>query len=182
MTSIYDFQLNNINGSPVALSAYRGKVLLIVNTASKCGYSRQLPGLQKLYESYREQGLEVLGFPCNQFNAKEPGNSLEVREYCEQNFGVTFPLFEKVEVRGGEAHPLFVYLTEQAPFRGFDTETSEGQKMDSFVRDKYSNYYAGDGVKWNFTKFLIARDGQVYGRYETTTDPLELGAIIQSLL
>lgn len=182
MTSIYDFQVNRIAGSPATLSAYRGKVLLIVNTASKCGYSRQLPALQKLYESYHEQGLEVLGFPSNQFNAKEPGSNAEVREYCEQNFGVSFPLFGKVEVRGDNAHPIFAYLTEQAPFRGFDIETAEGQKMDSFVRDQYPGYYTGDGVKWNFTKFLVTREGLVYGRYETTTDPMELEAIIQALL
>ncbi|MCC8435887.1 glutathione peroxidase [Brevibacillus sp. M2.1A] len=180
--SIYDFQVTSINGKLVELSAYRGKVLLIVNTASRCSYSRQFAGLQKLYESYHEQGFEILGFPCNQFNEKEPGNNSEVREYCESNFGVTFPLFEKMEVRGQTAHPLFQFLTEQAPFQGFDTQTSDGQWMQSFLQEKYPDIYAGVEIKWNFTKFLIERNGHVYGRYKTTTEPLEIVPVIKSLL
>lgn len=180
--SIYDFQVNAINGSPIELSIYSGKVLLIVNTASRCGYARQFAGLQKLYDCYHEQGFEILGFPCNQFNEKEPGSSLEVREYCERNFGVTFPLFEKIEVRGQNTHPLFQFLTAQAPFQGFDAQTPDGQKMQSFLQQKYPDLYAGDGVKWNFTKFLIDRYGLLCGRYETTTEPLELEPSIKSLL
>ncbi|SEO16559.1 glutathione peroxidase [Paenibacillus sp. OV219] len=180
--SIYHFQVNTISGGSIELSEYRGKVLLIVNTASRCAYSRQFAGLQELYESYKERGFEVLGFPCNQFNAKEPGSNPEVREYCENHFGVTFPLFEKVEVRGEQAHPLFPFLTEQAPFQGFDPRTPDGQMMQNFVSEKYPDIYAGEGIKWNFTKFLITPDGQLHGRYETTTDPSELEPIIQSLL
>ncbi|OME38073.1 glutathione peroxidase [Paenibacillus odorifer] len=180
--SIYDFQAKSIHGEPVELSIYRGKVLLILNTASRCSYSRQLPDLQKLYEIHHEQGFEILGFPCNQFNEKEPESNSDVHEYCESNFGVKFPLFEKVEVRGPSAHPLFQYLTQQAPFQGFDTETSGGKWMQDFLQEKYPDIYAGDGVKWNFSKFLIDRNGHVYGRYETMTEPFDIEPFIESLL
>jgi len=179
---IYDFQVNAINGSLIELSIYRGKVLLIVNTASRCSYSRQFAGLQKLYESHHERGFEILGFPCNQFNEKEPGSNSEVREYCESNFGVTFPLFEKIEVRGQKPHPLYEYLTEQAPFRGFNVQSSDGQKMQNFLQEKYPDIFVGNGIKWNFTKFLIDQNGQLHGRYETTTEPFEMEPIIKSLL
>lgn len=180
--SIYDFQVNTIKGNRIDLSEYRGKILLIVNTASKCSYSRQFAGLQKLYESYKERGLEVLGFPCNQFNTKEPGSNLEVQQYCETNFGLTFPLFEKIEVRGEHTHPLFQFLTEQASFQGFDSETPDGSQMQTFLQEKYPDLLEGDGIKWNFTKFLIDQNGQLFGRYETTTEPLEIEPFIQSLL
>ncbi|NGM83135.1 glutathione peroxidase [Paenibacillus sp. 7124] len=180
--SIYDFQVNSINGKLFELSAYRGKVLLIVNTASRCSYSRQFAGLQRLYESHREQGFEILGFPCNQFNEKEQGSNSEVQEFCESSFGVTFPLFEKIEVRGLSAHPIFQYLTQQAPFYGFDTQTSEGQWMQDFLQEKHPEIYAGDGIKWNFSKFLIDRNGYVKARFETTTEPVDLEPVIESLL
>lgn len=182
LLSIYDFQVNTINGSLSDLSIYRGKVLLVVNTASRCSYSSQFAGLEKLYESHNKRGFEILGFPCNQFNDKEPGSNSEVKEYCESNFGVTFPLFEKMEVRGQNTHPLFQFLTEQAPFQGFNTQTSDGQKMQNFLQEKYPDLYAGDGIKWNFTKFLIDQNGQLRGRYETTTEPFEIEPIINSLL
>ena len=180
--SIYELQVNSLHGKPVELSVYRGKVLLVVNTASRCSYSRQFADLQKLYESYREQGFEILGFPCNQFNEKEPGSNSEIKDYCESNFGVTFPLFEKVEVRGYSAHPLFQYLTRKAPFQGFDVQTSEGKWMQDFLLEKYPDIYAGDGIKWNFSKFLIGPNGRVYKRYETTTVPSDIEPAIKSLL
>ncbi|RAR41904.1 glutathione peroxidase [Paenibacillus sp. MDMC362] len=180
--SIYQFQAKSILGQPLELSAYRNKVLLIVNTASRCAYSRQFADLEQLYEQYREEGFEVLGFPCNQFNEKEPGSSVEIQRFCEGHFGVTFTLFEKVDVRGASAHPLFSYLTHQAPFQGFDTQTSSGQWMQDFLLDKYPEIYAGNGIKWNFTKFLIDRNGKVAGRYETVTEPREIEPIIESLL
>ncbi|MFC5528817.1 glutathione peroxidase [Cohnella yongneupensis] len=180
--SIYDFQANAIGGELVNLSVYRGKVLLIVNTASRCSYSRQFADLQRLYESYREQGLEILGFPCNQFNAKEPGGNSEVRQYCESTFGVTFPLFEKIEVRGSDAHPLYQYLTRQAPFQGFDTGTVNGKWMNDFLKDKYPDIYEGDGIKWNFSKFLIDRSGHVKARFETTAEIVEIEPVAKLLL
>ncbi|PYI51792.1 glutathione peroxidase [Paenibacillus flagellatus] len=180
--SIYDIQVNGMDGRPVEWSAYRGAVLLIVNTASRCAYSRQFAGLQRLYDTYRDQGFTILGFPCNQFNDKEPDEGPAVRLYCEQTFGVAFPLFAKTEVRGPSAHPLFRYLTRQAPFRGFDPESPEERKMEWFLKEKYPDIYAGDGVKWNFSKFLIGRDGRVAGRYETTTEPDDIEPAIRSLL
>lgn len=180
--SIYHYQVNTIDGSSVPLSAYQGKILVIVNTASQCSYSRQFPDLQQLYDSYREQGLEILAFPCNQFNDKEPGSNAEVEQYCRGTFGVTFPLFEKIEVRGQSAHPLFQYLTQQAPFQGFDLQTSNGQWMDNFLQNKYPDIYAGDGVKWNFSKFVIDRHGHVQARFETTMEIMDIEPVIQSLL
>jgi glutathione peroxidase len=180
--TIYDYQVNSIAGEPVKLSKFRGKVLLIVNTASRCSYSRQFAELQKLYETHAERGFEILGFPCNQFNEKEPGTGLEVQQYCESNFGVTFPLFEKVQVRETSAHPLFHYLSQQAPFQGFDTKTKNGPRMRDFLQEKYPDLYDGDGIKWNFTKFLIDRNGHVCNRYETVTEPFEIEPAIKTLL
>ncbi|WP_168120193.1 glutathione peroxidase [Paenibacillus sp. HB172176] len=180
--SIYDFKLRAISGKLIDMSIYRGKVLLIVNTASQCAYSRQFADLQGLYESLREQGFEILAFPCNQFNGKEPGSNAEIQGYCETSFGLTFPMLEKVEVRGAHAHPLFAYLTEQSPFRGFDMETSGGRWMDDFLREKHPDIYRGDGIKWNFTKFLINRDGAVRGRYEPSLEPGDINPDIEALL
>jgi glutathione peroxidase len=180
--SIYDFQATSINGNSIKLSDYRGKVLLIVNLASKCSFSRQFADLQRLYESRREQGFEILGFPCNQFNEKEPGSNAEVQGFCEINYGVTFSLFEKTDVRGTSPHPLFQYLTQQAPFKGFDTQTKDGQWMKDFLMEKYPEIYAGDGIKWNFSKFLIDRDGHVKERFEATTEPFDINPAIESLL
>ncbi|AHM68610.1 glutathione peroxidase [Paenibacillus polymyxa] len=180
--SVYDFQATSINGKPIELSDYRGKVLLIVNTASMCSFSSQFTDLQKLYERRREQGFEILAFPCNQFNEKEPGSNSEVQGICQIKYGVTFPLFEKTEVRGSSLHPLFQYLTQQAPFQGFDTQTKDGQWMDDFLQDKYPEIYVGDGIKWNFSKFLIDRGGYVKARFEVTTATCAIDPVIESLL
>ncbi|ANS75060.1 glutathione peroxidase [Paenibacillus yonginensis] len=179
---IYDFVAHSVDGVPVGLSKYEGKVLLIVNTASKCSYSRQFAGLQELYDAYRDKGLEILGFPCNQFNQKEPGTGAEAEAHCRHSYGVTFPIFEKVEVRGSSAHPLFLHLTRQAPFQGYDTETPEGKWMKDFLLEKYPEFYAGDEIKWNFTKFLIGRSGETIQRFETTVEPAALAAAVQALL
>lgn len=180
--SIYDMKVHFIDGKLADLAMYRGKVLLVVNTASKCGYSRQFTALQELYEKYHHNGLEILGFPCNQFNEKEPEGNSEVKAYCENQFRITFPLFQKIEVRGQNAHPLFEFLTAQAPFQGFDTETASGQWMENFLNEKYPDIYEGDGIKWNFTKFLIDQNGNVRRRFEPTIEPSELEEDIQSLL
>jgi glutathione peroxidase len=180
--SIYDFQATSIIGKPIKLSDYRGKVLLIVNTASQCSYSRQFADLQKLYNKRRDQGFEILGFPCNQFNEKEPGSNLEVQQWCELNYGVSFTMFEKTVVRGPSAHPLFHYLTQQAAFKGFDTDTSDGQWMQDFLLEKHPEIYDGDGIKWNFSKFLIDRDGYVKARFESTTAPLDIETDVDALL
>ncbi|MCC3373445.1 glutathione peroxidase [Cohnella sp. REN36] len=180
--SVYDYSARSIKGEPVSLSAYRGKVLVIVNTASKCGFTPQYEGLEALYQQYRDQGLEILGFPCDQFGGQEPGSDAEVEAFCKLNYGVTFPLFEKTLVRGPEAAPLFHYLTDQAPFEGFDTQTPGGAKMQAFLQEKLPEYYEGDGIKWNFTKFLVDREGRVVGRFESTVDPASLSSRIEALL
>ncbi|AVR01042.1 glutathione peroxidase [Oceanobacillus iheyensis] len=158
MMSVYEFKAETINGKEISLSEYEGKVLLIVNTASKCGFTSQLEGLQKLYDTYNQQGLEILGFPCNQFNSQDPGSNEEIAEFCQLNYGVTFPMFSKVDVKGKNAHPLFSYLTEEA--KGLLTKQ----------------------IKWNFTKFLVGKDGQVIDRFAPQTKPEELEIAIQDAL
>ncbi|OYD08775.1 glutathione peroxidase [Paludifilum halophilum] len=156
--SVYEYSATTIDGEERSLSEYEGRVLLIVNTASKCGFTPQYQELQELYEQYREQGFEVLGFPSNQFMNQEPGEEEEIREFCERNYGVTFPLFAKTDVKGENAHPLFRYLTKSAP----------GILVDD--------------VKWNFTKFLISRKGEVIGRYAPTTKPFAVRNDIENAL
>jgi glutathione peroxidase len=157
--TVYDYSAKTIRGEEIALSQYRGKVLLIVNTASACGFTPQYKGLQELYTKYREAGLEILGFPCNQFGGQEPGAEAEIAEFCEVNFGVTFPLFAKVDVNGDDAHPLFKYLTKEAP---------------GILGTKF--------IKWNFTKFLVDREGNVVDRYASTDSPENLEKDIAKVL
>jgi glutathione peroxidase len=180
--TIYDFKTRRLNGEETDLSPYRGQVLVIVNTASKCGFTPQYAELQKLYEQYRAQGLEVLGFPCNQFGGQEPGSHDEVDEFCKVEYGVTFPLFEKTEVRGPNAHPLFQFLTEQATFQGFDPSYANAKRMEAFLQEKLPDYWEGDGIKWNFTKFLVDRKGGVVGRYEPIVEPADMESDIRRLL
>ncbi|MGZ4032171.1 MAG: glutathione peroxidase [Tumebacillaceae bacterium] len=159
MTTVHDFTANTVTGESKSLADYKGKVLLVVNTASKCGFTPQYKGLQGLYETYKEQGFEVLGFPCNQFAGQEPGTNDEIQSFCEINFGVNFPLFDKIDVKGANIHPLFKHLTEESP---------------GFLGTK--------AVKWNFTKFLIDRDGHVVKRFAPTDAPEKIEADIQKLL
>ena len=155
----FDFTAKSLSGEAIDLARYKGQVLLIVNTASECGYTPQYKGLESLYEEYRERGLVVLGFPCNQFGAQEPGSEEQIGQFCEKNFGVTFPMFAKVEVNGSDAHPLFQFLKKEAP-----------------------GVLGTQGIKWNFTKFLVGRDGRVAGRFAPTTTPEELRPDIDKLL
>lgn len=180
--NIYDFRARTITGQEIALSNYRGKVLIIVNTASKCGFTPQYEELQSLYNTYADRGLEILGFPSNQFAGQEPGSNEEVQQFCRINYGVNFPMFEKTEVRGDNAHPLFNYLTQQAPFTGFNLNHPIGGKLQSILQEKFPEMLAGDSIKWNFTKFLINRQGEVVGRYEPTTSPLAMKEDIEKLL
>lgn len=159
MTTVFDFTAQDIAGKDVDLSQYKGKVLLIVNTASKCGFTPQYKGLQVIFEKYRERGFEVLGFPCNQFGHQEPGDEAQISEFCELNFGVDFPLFGKIDVNGDDAHPLYRHLKEEAP-----------------------GLLGSKAVKWNFTKFLVNRDGQVVKRYAPTDKPESLAKDIEKLL
>jgi glutathione peroxidase len=180
--SIYDMNLETINGKQASLGDYEGKVLVIVNTASKCGFTPQYAELQKIYEQYREQGLEILGFPSNQFGEQEPGANSDVQSFCELNYGVTFPLFAKTDVRGEDAHPLFKQLTETLPFEGFNTDTPSGKMLDAFLQEKFPESLEGPSVKWNFTKFLIDREGRIVGRFESTVEPADMVPSIEKLL
>jgi glutathione peroxidase len=159
MGCVFDFEVNRLNGESVKLSEYRGKALLIVNTASKCGFTSQYSGLEKLYGKFRARGLEILGFPCNQFGKQEPGGSEEIAEFCSVNYGVTFPMFEKIDVNGKNAHPLYQHLKSEA--RGL---------------------LGSEPIKWNFTKFLVNREGEVVERYGSTTKPEQIESDIEAAL
>jgi glutathione peroxidase len=159
MPAITDFSVRAADGTPVDLSAYAGKVLLIVNTASKCGFTPQYEGLEALHRQFGDRGFEVLGFPCNQFGAQEPGDAAEIANFCSLTYDVTFPVFAKIDVNGANADPLFVALKKQAP-----------------------GFLGTEGIKWNFTKFLIGKDGQVVERYAPTTKPEAIAADIEKLL
>jgi glutathione peroxidase len=180
--TVYDFNAKKIDGQEMSLEAYKGKVLIIVNTASKCGFTPQYSDLQKLYDRYRDQGLEILGFPSNQFGEQEPGTNSDVQNFCSINYGVNFPLFEKTDVRGESAHPLFDYMTLNAPFRGFDVSQPSGKMLSAFLMEKLPHFMIDDSIKWNFTKFLIDREGNVVKRFESTTEPLDMEIDIEALL
>ncbi|MGX4642888.1 glutathione peroxidase [Massilia sp. SYSU DXS3249] len=156
---VFDFTAALLDGTPIDLSRYRGKVLLIVNTASECGFTPQYQGLEQVYQQFRERGVEVLGFPCNQFGKQEPGDAAQIGAFCEKNFGVSFPLFAKVEVNGPDAHPLYRHLKSEAP-----------------------GLLGTQRIKWNFTKFLVGRDGKVVKRYAPQTKPDEIAGDIAKLL
>jgi len=157
--SIYDCTMNDIDGNPVSLSKYKGKVVMIVNVASKCGLTKQYEGLEALYKKYKDKGFVVLGFPCNQFMGQEPGTEAEIMEFCTVNYGVTFPMFSKIEVNGDGTHPLYKYLRKTLP--------GGGSKSD---------------IEWNFAKFLIGRDGKPVERFNPRTKPEETAASIEKLL
>ncbi|OAB39098.1 glutathione peroxidase [Paenibacillus macquariensis subsp. defensor] len=180
--SIYSFTANNIRGVETSLEQFKGKVVLIVNTASGCGFTPQYSDIQKLYEKYQEQGLVILGFPCNQFAEQESGSNDEIHTFCQLNYGVTFPLFEKVNVRGQEKAPLFSYLTEQAPFEGFVLNNSSAKMLNAMLNDRLPELLIGNDIKWNFTKFLINREGEVVSRFEAPVDPLDLEPAIEAEL
>ena len=180
--TVYDFRVKNIKGEKTALSGYAGKLLLIVNTASKCGFTPQYDGLEKLYRKYRDRGLVILGFPSNQFLEQEPGTNEEISSFCRLNYGVTFPLFSRIDVRGQAADPLFRFLTEAAPFKGFELNKEAGRTIQGVVKKYYPENLEGNEVKWNFTKFLVGRDGNVQARFEPSVTPEELDPILEAAL
>ena len=159
MPSLYDFEALSIDGQPVALAQYRGKPLLIVNTASACGFTPQFGGLEKLHQTYGARGLVVLGFPCNQFGGQDPGSNEEIGAFCQKNFGVSFPMMSKVDVNGAEAHPLYQWLSAEAP-----------------------GLLGSKSIKWNFTKFLVGKDGRVLKRYAPQDAPEKLAKDIEAAL
>ena len=158
MSDFYQFNAETLHGDTRSLADYKGQVVLVVNTASKCGFTPQYKGLQELYETYKNRGFTILGFPCNQFGGQEPGDAEEINSFCEMNYGVEFPMFNKIDVNGDNAHPLFNYL-----------------------KDELSGTL-GDKIKWNFTKFLIGKDGQPIKRYAPTTKPGKLTRDIEQAL
>jgi glutathione peroxidase len=157
--TVYDFTCQSPAGEAKPLSAYKGKVLLVVNTASKCGFTPQFAGLESLYQKYKDRGLEILGFPCNQFGKQDPGSNDEIMEFCQLNYGVSFPMFGKIEVNGDAADPLFKHLKKAAP-----------------------GLLGSEGIKWNFTKFLVDGSGKVIKRYAPKTKPAEIERDIEALL
>jgi glutathione peroxidase len=159
MATVYDFEAQTIDGQTVAFSAYQGKVLLIVNTASACGFTPQFAGLEKLHQDYADQGLVVLGFPCNQFGSQDPGSNEEIGAFCQKNYGVSFPMMAKTEVNGAQAHPLYQWLKTQAP-----------------------GMLGSEGIKWNFTKFLVGKDGVSVKRYGSVDTPASVSKDIAAAL
>ena len=159
MRTVYDFEAQQINGKPVALSQFKGKVMLIVNTASACGFTPQFAGLEELHETYGNKGLVVLGFPCNQFGAQDAGSNDEIAEFCQLNYGVSFPMMAKIDVNGPQAHPLYQWLTTEAP-----------------------GLLGSKAIKWNFTKFLIGKEGTVLKRYAPTDTPAGMAKDIEAAL
>jgi glutathione peroxidase len=158
MTSIYDFPAKTLAGEEISLKTFEGQVLLIVNTASACGFTPQYKGLEALQQQYGARGFSVLGFPCNQFGSQEPGDEAQIAQFCSRNYGVSFPMFAKIDVNGAQAHPLYTFL--------------KGEK----------GGLLGSGIKWNFTKFLVDRSGRVVSRHAPTTTPESLGKEIETLL
>ena len=158
-SNVFDFSCSTSSGDERSLADYRGKILLVVNTASKCGFTPQFAGLEEMYEKYRERGLEILGFPCNQFGKQDPGSNEEITEFCQLNYGVSFPMFGKIEVNGRGADPLYQHLKKAAP-----------------------GALGTRGIKWNFTKFLINRDGEVLKRFSPATTPAQIEKEIERLL
>ncbi|SHF11370.1 glutathione peroxidase [Schwartzia succinivorans] len=179
---IYDFVVKTSKGEEKSLADYKGKVLLIVNTASKCGFTPQFKELQDLYMKYKDKGLEILGFPCNQFAEQDPGTNEEVQQFCRLNYGVTFQIFEKGDVRDETAQPLFKYLVSQKGFEGFDANHPITEKLVAALKENFPHFLEGDDIKWNFTKFLVDREGNVVARFEPTTVPSAIAADIEKLL
>lgn len=176
---IYKFKVQNDAGKEVSLQEYKGKVLLIVNTATRCGFTPQYKELEALYAAYHEQGLEILDFPCNQFGEQAPGTIEEIHQFCTANFDIQFPQFDKIDVNGKNEHPLYRYLKSQKKFEGFDMKDNIGKMMDSMLRKQDAGYDKKSDIKWNFTKFLISRDGKVLKRYEPTHKMTDIEADIK---
>ncbi len=180
--NIYDISVNDMNMQAVSLRQYEGKVLLIVNTATECGFTPQYENLQNLYDNYHSQGLEILDFPCNQFGHQAPGSEAEIAKFCSARFGVSFPQFAKIEVNGEGQSELFAYLKTMQPFKGFDTTTHAGHFMDEMLARMDKNYANSSDIKWNFTKFLVNRQGEVIARFEPTEDMAKVEQAIIAVL
>ena len=182
-SGIYDITVKDMDGSDVSLANYKGKVLLIVNVASKCGLTPQYEGLEALYQKYKDQGLEILAFPCNQFLEQEPGTNEEIQSFCSLNYNVTFPLFDKIDVNGETESPLYTYLKKQAPFKGYPEGTEEFATMLDEIHQKTgTGFDQGDAIRWNFGKFLVSKDGKTILRFEPMVTPDMMEEAIQEFL
>jgi len=182
MKTVYDFSVKDRKGNMVKIGEYKGEVLLVVNTATRCGFTPQYSELEQLYEKYHAQGFTILDFPCNQFGGQAPGTAEEIREFCQLNFGTRFPQFKKIDVNGEKADPLFVYLKEQKGFGGFDPNHKLTPILDEMLSKADPNYKDNADIKWNFTKFLVDKQGKVVARFEPTTDLSVVEAEIVKLL
>ncbi len=181
-TNIYSFEVGAQEGKTLKLSELKGKVLLIVNTASKCGFTPQYTELEQLYKSYRENGFEILDFPCNQFGGQSPEDDAERTTFCKLNYGTTFPQLKKIEVNGDNASPLYEWLKAERGFEGFDEGHPLSEKLDEILRGADPNYAQKPDIKWNFTKFLVDRNGKVVARFEPTADMKKVEKAIEALL
>ncbi len=180
--NIYDFKAISQDGKEVSLADYRGKALLIVNTATGCGFTPQYNDLQKLYEAYQAQGLEILDFPCNQFGKQAPGSDEEIHEFCTLRYQITFPQFSKIDVNGENAIPLFRWLTENTTFDGFGKLHPAGVVLGQMLKKQDPNYKESGSIKWNFTKFFISRKGDIIARFEPTVSMKKVKAAIEEAL
>ena len=179
--NVYDFTVKAQNGSDVSLADYKGKVLLIVNTATGCGFTPQYTELQELYKEHRDDGLEILDFPCNQFAGQAPGTDDEIHEFCIGRFAITFPQFSKIDVNGDDAIPLYQWLTGNTKFEGFDKNPA-GIALAQMLKLKDKDFKTSPAVKWNFTKFLIGRDGEILARFEPMTNMNKVKAAVEAAL
>ena len=178
---VYDFTVKAQDGSEVSLADYNGKVLLIVNTATGCGFTPQYEELQEIYDAHRKDGLEILDFPCNQFGGQAPGDDEEIHSFCTGRYGITFPQFSKIDVLGENADPLFKYLSENTTFEGFG-KSPMTLILNGVVKKMDKNYKNNGNVKWNFTKFLINREGEIVARFEPTVSMKDVKAKIEEVL
>ncbi len=179
MKTVYDFTVRDRQGNDVSLSRYQGKVLLIVNTATGCGFTPHYEPLEAMYKEFKDRGFEILDFPCNQFGQQAPGSIQEIRQFCTANYDVHLPQFDKIEVNGENAHPLYTWLKSQKGFSGFDQTDQRGKMMDGMLRKQDAEYDKKSDIKWNFTKFLVSRDGRVLKRYEPTDKMSDIEADLQ---
>ena len=182
--TIYDssFSFLSRKGETLSLNDYKGKVLLIVNTATACGFTPQYEDLQKIYTEYKDKGLEILDFPCNQFGNQAPGDNEEIHTFCKGRFGITFPQFAKIEVNGENAHPIYKYLTENTTFAGFGVNNKLGPLLDGMLSKEDPDYSKNSSIKWNFTKFLIDREGNIVSRFEPTVEMEDVKAKIAEII
>ena len=181
MATIYDYKALTGRGQELDFKQFEGKVLLIVNTASKCGFTPQFAGLEELNKQYKDKGLVIIGFPCNQFLSQDPGSDSEISEFCRLNYGVTFQIMKKVDVNGADEEPVFTYLKQQAPFKGFH-KAATNATLGAILMLKDLHWKKSNDIKWNFTKFLISKDGKSIRRFEPDVEPAEMASFIEAEL